>query len=158
MGSEYIDPHILDFGTNWNGMISFTPRPLYPQWNSPQYLLSRRLCGPQNLSGRNGEDIFTPTGTRTPTFSQSLYRLRYPVSISQESILRSLQSASGAWDWEPYRHLWTDCLDRLGSSTSHNLIGPQGLLQGWIYFSLPCKIARSIVKVEVTLRLTSITD
>jgi hypothetical protein len=32
--------------------------------------------------------------------------------------------------WKPYRHLWADCLDNVGASTSHNLLGLQGLLQG----------------------------
>jgi hypothetical protein len=33
------------------GVVSFTPRPLYPQGKSPQYPLDRRLGGPQNRSG-----------------------------------------------------------------------------------------------------------
>jgi hypothetical protein len=32
--------------------------------------------------------------------------------------------------WQPYRHLWADCLDNVGSLTSHNPIGLHGLLQG----------------------------
>jgi hypothetical protein len=35
---------------------------------SPQYPLERMLGGPQNRSGRHGEEkILDPTGTRTPT-------------------------------------------------------------------------------------------
>jgi len=33
-------------------MVSFTPRPLYPQGKSSCYPLDRRLGGPQNRSGR----------------------------------------------------------------------------------------------------------
>jgi hypothetical protein len=49
------------------------------------YLLDRRLGGPQSRSGRYGEvKILDPTGTRTPTCrparSQSLYRVSYPDS------------------------------------------------------------------------------
>jgi hypothetical protein len=29
-------------------------------------------------------------------------------------------SAVGAWDWQPYHHLWADCLHIVGSLTSHN--------------------------------------
>jgi hypothetical protein len=37
-------------------VVSFTLRPLYPQGNSPWYPLDRRLGGPQNRSGRGGEE------------------------------------------------------------------------------------------------------
>jgi hypothetical protein len=37
-------------------MASFTPRPLYPQGNSPWYPLDRRLGGPQSQSGHGGEE------------------------------------------------------------------------------------------------------
>jgi hypothetical protein len=47
---------ILDLGTRWKWVVSFTPRPLYSQGKSPCYPLDRRLGGPQNRSGRGGED------------------------------------------------------------------------------------------------------
>jgi hypothetical protein len=85
MGSGLIDPHFLDLGTSCRWVVSFTPRPLYPQEKSPRYLLDRRLRGPQSRSGQRGENkILDPTGTRTPTpplSSQSLYRLHYPVPL-----------------------------------------------------------------------------
>jgi hypothetical protein len=37
-------------------VISFTPRPLYPQGKSHLYPFDRRLSGPQSLSGRGGEE------------------------------------------------------------------------------------------------------
>jgi hypothetical protein len=37
-------------------VVSFTPRPLYSQGNSPWYPLDRRLGGPQSRSGRGGEE------------------------------------------------------------------------------------------------------
>jgi hypothetical protein len=51
-----IVPRILDLGTRWRWVVSFTPRPLYPQGKSPLYPLDRRLGGPQSLSGRSGEE------------------------------------------------------------------------------------------------------
>jgi hypothetical protein len=45
-------PHILNLGTRWRWVVSFTPRPLYPQGKSPQYPLDRRLGGLQSRSGR----------------------------------------------------------------------------------------------------------
>jgi hypothetical protein len=36
--------------------------------------------------------------------------------------------------WQPYRNLWADCLDNVGSLTSHNPIGLHGLLRGYLFF------------------------
>jgi hypothetical protein len=55
-GSGSIAPHILDLGTSRRRVVSFTPRPLYPQRKSPWYPLDRRLGGPQSRSGRGGEE------------------------------------------------------------------------------------------------------
>jgi hypothetical protein len=55
-GSGGIAPRILDLGTRWRGMVSFTPRPLYPQGKNSRYPLDRRLSGPQSRSGRGGEE------------------------------------------------------------------------------------------------------
>jgi hypothetical protein len=35
----------------------------------------------------------------------------------------------GAWGWQPHRHLWADCLENVGASTSHSSMGTFGLLQ-----------------------------
>jgi hypothetical protein len=50
-GSGGIAPRILDLGIRWRWVVSFTPRPLYPQGKSPQYPLGRTLGGPQSRSG-----------------------------------------------------------------------------------------------------------
>jgi hypothetical protein len=55
-GSGGIAPRILDLGTRWMWVVSFTPQPLYRQGKSPWYLLYRRLVGPQNHSGHGGEE------------------------------------------------------------------------------------------------------
>jgi hypothetical protein len=47
---------ILDLGTRWRWVVSFTPQLLYPQGKSPWYPLDRRLDGPQSRSGRGGEE------------------------------------------------------------------------------------------------------
>jgi hypothetical protein len=70
------------------GVVSITPLLLYPRGKSPRCPLDRRLGGPQSRSGQRGEEkILDPTGTLTPTprhaaRSQSLYRLRYPGSLT----------------------------------------------------------------------------
>jgi hypothetical protein len=47
-GSGVIALYILDLGTRWRWMVSFTPWPLNPQGKSPWYPLDRRLGGPQS--------------------------------------------------------------------------------------------------------------
>jgi hypothetical protein len=42
-GSRGISP-LIDLGTTWRGVVSFTPRLLYPQGRSPSYPLDRRLA------------------------------------------------------------------------------------------------------------------
>jgi hypothetical protein len=37
-------------------VVSYTPRPLYPQGKRPWYPLDRRQGGRQNRSGRGGEE------------------------------------------------------------------------------------------------------
>jgi len=54
--SEGIVPRILDLGTRWRWVFSFTPRPLYTQGNRPRYPLDRRLGGSQFRSGRGGKE------------------------------------------------------------------------------------------------------
>jgi hypothetical protein len=36
--------------------------------------------------------------------------------------------------WQPYRHLWADCLDDVGASTSHTPMGLHGMLQDNLTF------------------------
>jgi hypothetical protein len=55
-GSGGIAPRILDLGTRWMHVFSFTPRPLYLQGKNPWYPLDRRLGGPQSWSERGGEE------------------------------------------------------------------------------------------------------
>jgi len=46
-----IVPVILDLGIRWRWVVSFTPRPLYPQGKGPWYPLDRRLDGTQSRPG-----------------------------------------------------------------------------------------------------------
>jgi hypothetical protein len=36
--------------------------------------------------------------------------------------------------WQPHRHLWADCLDNMGSPTSHSTTGLHGLLLEWLCY------------------------
>jgi hypothetical protein len=75
-GSECTDPRILNFGTVWRWVVSFTPRSLYTRGTSPPYPLDRRLVGTQNLPGKGENPAHTRTRTPTPRSSSLL-----PVAI-----------------------------------------------------------------------------
>jgi hypothetical protein len=57
-GSGGIALCILDLGTRWRWVVSFTPRSLYSQGKSPRYPVARRLGGPPSRYGR-GVNITT---------------------------------------------------------------------------------------------------
>jgi hypothetical protein len=91
-GSGCIAPRILDLGTGWRWVVSFTPRPLHPQEKSPWYPLDRKLGWPQSQSGRGGEEkISQPLPGLKPPISQpvahrcttELPRLQYLEITSQ---------------------------------------------------------------------------
>jgi hypothetical protein len=77
-----ISTRILHLVTRKRWVVSFTPRPLYPQGKSPRYPLARRLGGPQSRSGRCDEEKnsqpppgIEPWNPDRPARSPALYRL-----------------------------------------------------------------------------------
>jgi hypothetical protein len=74
---------ILDLGTIWIRVVTFTPRPLYPWGNHPWYPLNKRLGGPQSLFGRYGEGkALVPSGKQTPAVQR--VACRYTESVINE--------------------------------------------------------------------------
>jgi hypothetical protein len=55
-GNGGIVPRILDLSTRLRWMVSFTPRPLYPNEKKIWYPLDRRLGGLQSRSGGGGKE------------------------------------------------------------------------------------------------------
>jgi hypothetical protein len=51
---EVMAPRILNLGTRWRWVITFTPQPLYSQGKSLRHPMNLRLGWPQNRSGRGG--------------------------------------------------------------------------------------------------------
>jgi len=47
LGSGGVAPRILNLGTEWRGVVSFTVRSLYPKGKGTRYPLDRRLDGLQ---------------------------------------------------------------------------------------------------------------
>jgi hypothetical protein len=81
-GSGCIAPRI-DLGTRWRWVVSFTPRPLYPQGKSPWYPLDRRVGGPQSRSGRGSEQKNSqPLPGNEPPIIQPLAQ-RYTTDLSR---------------------------------------------------------------------------
>jgi hypothetical protein len=68
--SKGIALRIFNLATRWMWVVSFTPRPLYPQGKSPWYPLDRRLGGSQSRSGHGSEEknprLLRELNPRTP--------------------------------------------------------------------------------------------
>jgi hypothetical protein len=54
-------------------------------------------------------------------------------NVANPSILCQLVS-TGAYGWQPHCHLWSNCPDKVGASTSHSCMGFHRLLQEQLYF------------------------
>jgi hypothetical protein len=85
-----IAPRILELGTRCWSVTIFTLRPLYPQGKSPWNPSDRRLGGPQNLSGRGGEEKNSQPlqELEPPTFQ--LVTQRYTTELSRLYHIRRL--------------------------------------------------------------------
>jgi hypothetical protein len=83
---------ILDLCTRWRWLVSFTDRPLYPLRNGTRYPMDMGLNGPQNWSGRWGEENnFLPLcGIETPQPSHCTdWAISAPISSCIESFNRN---------------------------------------------------------------------
>jgi hypothetical protein len=49
---------ILDLGSSWIKVVSFTPRPLYTRGNILRFPLDRRLAGPQTTWRRENSCLY----------------------------------------------------------------------------------------------------
>jgi hypothetical protein len=81
---------ILDLGSRWRWVISFTPWPLYPQGKSPRYPLDRWLARPQNRCGRCGVEKRLSFLSGIEPFRPSLVR-RYTDWASPAPIQRQVE-------------------------------------------------------------------
>jgi hypothetical protein len=87
---------ILNLGTRWMRVATFTPLPFKPQGNGPRYPMDRRLGGPQSRTGRcdDEKNALFPPGIE-PQFPRSSSRLIYRLSYSAHSI---------SWRYENWEH------------------------------------------------------
>jgi len=100
---------ILDLGTRWRWLVSFTPRPLYPRGKRHWYPLDTRLGASQSRSGRgpyiNNHDTHTHIHTHTQTQWQEAMMGRHkiiytaakwPYVISEDNI--KIQLREKTWE------------------------------------------------------------
>jgi hypothetical protein len=67
MGTWRYSSTILELGTRWRWVVTFTPRPPYPRGKGPRCSLQRRLDGPENRSWCClTEKSLSLDGNRTP--------------------------------------------------------------------------------------------
>jgi len=66
-GSEAVTSLILKLSIRYRRVVSFTPRPPYSLVKGLLYPSKKRAGGPQDNSGRFGEDKYTLTLESTPT-------------------------------------------------------------------------------------------
>jgi hypothetical protein len=82
IGERRYNSTILDLSTRRTWVASFTPRFILGRKN-PWYPLDRRLCGPQDRSGRCGDEknpCLCRESNPSPARNPSLHRLSYPDS------------------------------------------------------------------------------
>jgi hypothetical protein len=87
-----IAPRIVDLGTRWRWVVSFTTRPLNPQGKNPWCPLYRRLGGPWTRWWR--EKFPTHAGTRTPNHPTCSPVLYHWARVRVNLLLKGSQSVS----------------------------------------------------------------
>jgi hypothetical protein len=92
-GSGGIASGILDLGTRWRWVVSFTHPPLYPQGKSLWYPLDVRLGGPQSRYGRGSEKFPASAGSRTPDHQGRIVQ-PYTTELSRYPKLYSFEEKS----------------------------------------------------------------
>jgi hypothetical protein len=89
-GSGGVTQRILDLGTRWRWVVSFTLRPFCPHGKSPWYPLDRRLGGPQSRSAGGGEE---KNSQPLPELEPPIIRLvaqHYTTELQNKSQLSSI--------------------------------------------------------------------
>jgi hypothetical protein len=109
MGERRYSSTILDFGTRWRWVVSFTPLPLYTRGKSLRYPLDGRLGGPQSQSGRCREEknLFPLLGIEPPAVhpvSRRYTEWAIPavsgINTEDSLTLKLLKKKIlSAWDW-----------------------------------------------------------
>jgi hypothetical protein len=94
-GSGGITPRILDLGTRWRWVVSFTARLLYPQGKSPWYLLDRKLGGPHRIFRRGDQEKNSALAGNQTLFVQSIAS-NLLTELSRSIILKHTHGCRGS--------------------------------------------------------------
>jgi hypothetical protein len=82
-GSGCIDPCLLDLGTSWSWVVSFSTRLLYPRGKSPRHPSDKKPGEPHSRSGRRGENSWPyRDSTSDPSVVQPVAS-RYTIALSR---------------------------------------------------------------------------
>jgi hypothetical protein len=122
-------PLILDLGTRWRWVVSFTPLPRYPQRKSPWYTLDRGLGGPQRHSGHGGEEKNSQdrreSNPRTPIVQPAAQRytdwtITAPMVITTTTTTTTTttQMPRGTWQYS-YFTMWPN-FQMMNTANLHN--------------------------------------
>jgi hypothetical protein len=120
LGSGGIAPRILDLGTRWRRVVSFTPQPLNHQGKSPWYPLDWRLDGTQIRSGHSGEEnsqplqefeplIIQPVAQCCTTELPCLLRSLVQYGLFQKNLVsqaKGRMQIEGVWEWGAEGNIW----------------------------------------------------
>jgi hypothetical protein len=79
MGEWRYSVIILDLGTRWRRVVSFTPLPLHPRGRSSRYQLDRRLGGSERCGEK--KNLALPGIEPVPSSLWPVARLSYPYSL-----------------------------------------------------------------------------
>jgi hypothetical protein len=144
-----MDPFILDHGTRWRWVVSFTPWAIYPQGKDTRYPLHTSLDGPQSRSGHGGEEKTShplpgiePYNRDRPARSLvAIYRLSYHASL--EEIQSRLNSGNDCYRSVQTLYLPVFSLNIYGLKYIILLHGAGYYLKSWLSLSLSKNITPS---------------
>jgi hypothetical protein len=120
----------------WNSLPFFTrPMETMIQYQRSEIKITQFLCLFRlfHENCRHSKTMCYATGRS----NGSVLELYSVCCISASGrITINLLRATGAWGWQPHRHLWADCLENVGAWTSHNPMDLHGLLRARFYRSV----------------------
>jgi hypothetical protein len=128
--SGCVSPHVPTFiylhhSLYWYTMII---------WGMLQHSWLRHCPTSQKVAGTIPNEAIGFFNWPYPSSSNMVLRSTHPLNRNE------YQQSPWGWrtaeGWTPHRHLWAECLENVGTSTSRNPTGLHGLLQGYLYLYL----------------------
>jgi hypothetical protein len=160
VGSGGVAPRILDRGARWRWVVTFTPRPLYPQGKSPWYPSDGRLGGPQSRSGRGGEEKnFQPLQRLEPRIIHSVVqRSNYEGRLvsSWTHLITSFTFSRNGWSVVRNASLAKGGISKKRPSPHFHKLATRSNKVSLLRTSLPRLLQKCSFKTTVTQTLTTV--